>query len=96
MGTRRRGFSPEFKAEAVKMVIESSKTVNEVARDIHIGSETLRTWVNKHKAEHVDEELPLTASERARLKELEREVRELRLKCEFLGKCSAFFAREYR
>ena len=93
MSSRRRGFSPEFKAEAVKMVLGSSKTVNEVAREIHIGSETLRNWV---KAEHAEDEPPLTPSERARLKELERENRELRLKCEFLGKCSAFFAREYR
>jgi transposase len=96
MSNRRRGFSPEFKTEAVKMVIESSKTVNEVAREIQIGSETLRSWVNKYKAEHAEDEPPLTVSERARLKELERENRELRQKCDFLGKCSAFFAREYR
>jgi transposase len=38
----------------------------------------------------------LAVSERARLRELEREVRELRLKNEFLGKAAAFFARDYR
>jgi transposase-like protein len=42
------------------------------------------------------EESPLTVSERARLQELEREVRELRMKTEFLGKAAAFFAQEYR
>jgi transposase-like protein len=42
------------------------------------------------------DEPPLNLSERARLRELEREVRELRMKTEFLGKAAAFFAQEYR
>jgi transposase-like protein len=42
------------------------------------------------------DEPPLTLSERARLRELEREVRELRMITEFLGKAAAFFAQEYR
>jgi transposase len=45
---------------------------------------------------HGEVEPPLTVSERARLRELEREVRELRLEREFLGKAAAFFASEYR
>ena len=47
-------------------------------------------------SEHAGEEPPLTISERARLRELEKEVRELRMKAEFLGKAAAFFAQEYR
>ena len=46
--------------------------------------------------DHPVEEKPLTISERARLAELEKEVRELRMKTEFLGKAAAFFAQEYR
>jgi transposase len=46
--------------------------------------------------EHAGEEPPLTLSDRARLRELEKEVRELRLEKEFLGKAASFFAREYR
>jgi transposase-like protein len=52
--------------------------------------------VNKYRAEHAGDEPPLTLSERARLRELERENRELRMKTEFLGKAAAFFAQEYR
>ncbi len=89
-------FSPEFKDEAVKMVIESSRAVAEVAREIGVKEGTLGNWVNKYRAEHVDDEPPLTISERARLRELEREIRELRMKAEFLGKAAAFFAQEYR
>ena len=42
------------------------------------------------------EEKPLTLSERAQFKELQVEVRDLRMKTEFLGKAAAFFAQEYR
>ncbi len=96
MSGKRRVFSPEFKDEAVKMVIESSRAVAEVAREIGVKEGTLGNWVNKYRAEHVDDEPPLTISERARLRELEREIRELRMKAEFLGKAAAFFAQEYR
>ncbi len=96
MPERRRKFTAEFKAEAVKMVIETSRPVAEVAREIGVNEGTLGNWVNKYRVEHADEEPPLTVSERARLRELEREVRELRMKTEFLGKAAAFFAQEYR
>ena len=57
---------------------------------------TFVAWVNKYGAEHAEDEPPLTVSERARLRELERENRELKMKAEFLGKAAAFFAQEYR
>jgi transposase len=96
MPDKRKSFSAEFKNEAVKMVIESSRAVADVARELGIGAETLRTWVNRYRDEHADEEPPLTISERARLRELEKENRELKMKAEFLGKAAAFFAQEYR
>lgn len=96
MRERRRRFSPEFKDEAVKMVIESSRAIAEVAREIQVNEGTLGNWVNKYRVEHADEEPPLSVSDRARLRELERENRELRMKAEFLGKAAAFFAQEYR
>jgi transposase len=82
----RRSFTSEFKDEAVKSVIETSRPVAEVAREIQVNEGTLGSWVNKYRAEHADDEPPLTISERARLRELEKEVRELRMKTEFLGK----------
>jgi transposase len=96
MRERRRKFSPEFKDEAVKMVIESSRAIAEVAREIQVNEGTLGNWVNKYRVEHADEEPPLSMPERARLRELERENRELKMKAEFLGKAAAFFAQEYR
>jgi transposase-like protein len=96
MAERRKKFSASFKDEAVKMVIESSRPVADVAREIHINEGTLGNWVNRYRKEHVGEEPPLGISERARLKDLEDENRELRMKNEFLGKAAAFFAQEYR
>jgi len=78
------------------LVIETSRPIVEVARELGIHEGTLGAWVNKYRAEHAGDEPTLNLSERARLKELEREVRELRMKTEFLGKAAAFFAQEYR
>lgn len=96
MPERRRKFSPEFKDEAVKMVTEGSRPIAEVAREIQVNEGTLGSWVNKYRADHPVDEQPLTISERTRLRELERENRELKMKSEFLGKAAAFFAQEYR
>ena len=92
----RKKFSPEFKAEAVRAVIESSRTVAEVARDHGIGSETLRNWVNAYRRDHADELPEISEPERAELARLRKEVRELKAEREFLGKAAAFFAKEFR
>lgn len=96
MPKNRRSFTPEYKDEAAKLVVESSRSVASVAREIGVSEQTLRNWVNSYRQTHAGEEPPLALSERTRLRALEKEVRELRLEKDFLGKASAFFAREYR
>jgi transposase len=96
MPERRRKHSPEFKDEAARMVVESSRSIAEEAREIQVNETTLGNWVAKYRDDHAGDEPPLSMSERARLRELEREVRELRMKSEFFGKAAAFFAQEYR
>lgn len=96
MSGKRRVFTPEYKDEAARMVVESSRPVAHVARELGLNEQTLRNWVNAYREAHAGDEPPLSVSERARLRELEKEVRELRLKNEFLGKAAAFFAQEYR
>jgi transposase len=95
---KRSSFTSEFKDEMVKLYLEqrSRKSLTEVARENSVGPETLRNWVKVYEKAHPVEEEPLTVSERARLRELERENRELKLEKEFLGKAAAFFARGYR
>ncbi len=96
MSKNRRSFTPEYKDEAAKMVIELSRPVASVARELGVNEQTLRNWVNAYRKAHAGEEPPLSLSERAELRELRKENRELRLEKEFMGKAAAFFAREYR
>jgi transposase len=90
---RRRRFSPQFKAEAVQMVLETGRPIAEVARDLGIHDGTLGNWVNAWRRAHPKPDQPLTPVERARVKEMEDEIRRLRLENEFLKKAAAFFAR---
>lgn len=90
---RYRKFTAEYRDEAVKMVIETPRPIAEVARDLGINEGTLGNWVSKYRDDHpVSQDLGIT--DRARLKELEKENRELRLEREFLKKAAAFFAKE--
>jgi transposase len=91
-----RNFSPEFRAEAVRAVISSSRTVADVAREYDMGAETLRNWVNAYRREHAGDEPEVSESERQELARLRKEVRDLKAEREFLGKAAAFFAKEYR
>ena len=93
---KRRKFSAEYRDEAVKMVIESGRPIAQVARDLGIVEGTLGNWVAAYRREHAWQEPALSVSERARLRELEREVADLRMEREFLKKAAAFFAKEQR
>jgi transposase len=96
MSAKRRSFTPEYKDQVAKMIVEESRAIPSTAREIGVNEQTLRNWVHEYRRTHAADEPPLTISERARLRELEKEVRELRLEKEFLGKAAAFFATEYR
>ncbi len=91
---KRQNYSMTFREESVRMVLESSRPIAQVARELSVNPGTLGNWVDKYRQAHPVEEEPLNVSERVRLTELEVENRELRMKNEFLGKAAAFFARE--
>ena len=92
VASKRRKFSPEYREEAVKLVIETSRPIAQVARDLGINEGTLGNWIHRYRQEHADEEPPLDVSERARLREAERELREVKMENEFLKKAAAYFA----
>jgi transposase len=92
MGSTRRKFTPEYKAEAVDLVISSGRPVAEIARDLGINEGTLGNWVNMAKKRGEVKDKPLDIDERARLKELEDEVRRLKMEREILKKAAAWFA----
>ena len=86
MPEQRRKFSPQFKAEAVQMVLDTGKPIAEVARDLGIHEGTLGNWVNIWRRENPEPTTELTPVERVRVKEMEDEIRRLRMENEFLKK----------
>lgn len=96
MARRNQKFTPEFREETAKLVVESGRGIAEVAREYGLVENTLGNWVKKYREDHPVEEEPLPLSERARLRELENENRELAMELAFLKKAAAYFAREQR
>jgi len=87
---QKRQFTPEFKKEAVALVTEQNYTVAQAATSLGISSKTLHTWVTLTRNQH---DGVLSDDERAELKRLRKENKELRMEKEILKKASAFFAK---
>ena len=92
MASSRREFTAGFREEAVKMVIETSRPIAQVARELGVNEGTLGNWVGVYRREHAGDEPPLDVSERARLRDAERQLREVKMENEFLKKAAAYFA----
>jgi len=91
----RRNFTPEFKAEAVRLCKVGDRTVTQVAVDLDLTETALREWVKRADID-AGEGPPgaLTSDERAELAHLRRENKRLQLEREILKKAAAFFAKE--
>lgn len=80
----RRSFTDEYKAGAVRLVLEEGKTVGQVARDLDLTATALATWVKHARADRTNGKTGLTTEERAELAKLRKEVRELRIERDIL------------
>jgi transposase len=91
----RRVFSEEFRAGAVRLVLEEGKSAGVVARDLDLTESALRLWVARARAERTKGKSGgLTTAEREELALLRKEVRYLRLERDVLKKAAVFFAKE--
>jgi transposase len=90
----RRRFTDEFKAETVKLIRESGRTVGSVARELDLTETAVRSWVKQ--AETSGSADTLSPDERAELRRLRKENQELRMEKEILRKATVFFAKENR
>ena len=97
MNTSKR-YSPEVRERAVRMVLEQRKehssqwaTIQSISSKIGCTSETLRRWIQQAERDQ-GERAGMTTDEKVRLKQLERENRELKRANEILRNASAFFA----
>lgn len=93
---KRQKFTPEFREEIARLVVDGQRSVAQVAREYGLNDTTVGNWVRKYRAEHAADEPALELSERARLRELQRENREMAMELAFLKKAAAYFAREQR
>jgi transposase-like protein len=92
---KRRAFTTEFKAQAVRIVRESGKSVGTVARELDLTETALRSWVRQAEVDAGRGPAGvLTTDEREELGRLRREVRTLRMERDILKKATAFFAKE--
>jgi transposase len=96
VGTTRRKFTLEFRTEAAHRVIDTGRTVRDVARELSVLENSLSKWVRdeRRRMETVagTSEEPLTPAERSELLRLRRQVAEQDEDLAFLGKAAAYFA----
>lgn len=91
----RRSFTDEFKAGAIRLVLDEGKTIPQVARDLDLTESSVRTWVERARADRgKGKPGVLTTAEKEELATLRKEVRQLRLERDILKKAAAFFAKE--
>jgi transposase len=93
---KRRRFDPEFKEQAVRLVLDEGKSVGAVARDLDLTETALREWVHRTQADRTKGRTGLTTAEREELARLRKENRILQEEREILKKAAAFFAKHQR
>jgi len=89
----RRQFSDEFKAGAVRLVLDEGRSVSAVARQLDLTASALRLWVEQARANQTKGKTGLTTVEREELTRLRKENRQLRMDREILVKAAAFFVK---
>jgi transposase len=92
----RRTFTDEFKAGAVRLVLDEGKTVGRAARELDLTETALREWVHRARADRTQGRTGLTTAEREELARLRKENRILAEEREILKKAAAFFAKQSR
>lgn len=91
-------YTPEQRAEAVRISEQSGKSTYQVARDLGISQTTLSRWRRQALAERKhdnDPDVPLSTDERRELARLRRENKQLQLERDLLKKAAAFFAKDH-
>lgn len=91
----RRQFTEEFKAGAVRLVLEEGRTVGAVARELDLTATAFRKWVEQARADRSDGKTGVTTAEREELARLRKENRQLRMDREILVKAAAFFVKHH-
>jgi transposase len=89
----RRGFTKEFKRDAVELVRSTGRPIAQIARELGIYDSTLGNWMRQDRIDRGEQE-GLTTEERARLRQLETENTRLRMERDLLKRTVAFWVKE--
>jgi len=93
--TKRRKFTNEYKADAVKLYLDSEESLPVVAKNLGLVENTFRRWVKQAEIDAGNgPEGAYTTSEKAEIRRLKRELRQANMERDFLKKAAAYFARE--
>jgi transposase len=93
--TKRRKFTNEYKADAVKLYLDSEESLPVVAKNLGIVENTFRRWVKQAEIDAGNgPEGAYTTSEKAEIRRLKRDLRQSNMERDFLKKAAAYFARE--
>jgi transposase-like protein len=92
---KRRAFTPEFKADAVRLCRAGDRSITQVANDLDLTESALREWVKRAVVDAgKGPKEALTSAERDELQQLRRDNKRLVMEREILKKAAAFFAKE--
>ena len=90
----KRQYTDEFKAGAVRLVLDEGKKIAQVARDLGLTASSLRLWVVHARAERSGGKTGLTSEERSEYAAMRKELRVVKMERDILKKAVAFFAKE--
>jgi transposase-like protein len=96
MPEKAKRYTPEFKEQAARKVVDNSRPIAQVARELGINDTTLGFWVKAYRKERAGQPLPEGMPDDERVRELERRNRELEMEVAFLRKATVYFAKEHR
>jgi transposase len=94
--SRGKYYTPEFKEQAARKVVEGSLPIAQVARELGVNDTTLGFWVKAYRKKMEGQPLPAGMPDAESIRELERRNRELEMENALLKKAAAYFAREHR
>jgi transposase len=90
-----RRYNAEFRADAIRLVLEEGRSIISVSKDLGVNDQTLRNWINNIKRKEDPEKSSINELER-QLREKQKKIDDLEESVDILKKAAAIFAKDSR